>query len=106
MSNSTASNGSNMLCSSCNQVKEMSANKNGVEYRLCSICYQREQRLFWTGKQFRVCKDCDEKLPRRMFNNDKNGCPYAVCTTCYESRVAIAYKVSKMVTGVSGLDKA
>ena len=108
MSNSTASNGSNMLCSSCNQVKEVATNKIGVQYRLCISCYQKEQRLFWAGKQFRVCKVCDEKLPRRMFKNDKNECPYAVCNTCFEARVAAAYKNSKFVFGAPGLvsDKA
>ena len=106
MSNSTASDASTFVCSSCNQVKEAVKSKNGLQYRLCYSCFQKEQRLFWADKQFRVCKDCDEKLPRRLFDNDKNGCPWAVCKTCFEHRVAAAYKNSKYVFGGPASDKA
>jgi len=106
MSNSTATDGSTFVCSSCNQVKDVVKNKNGLEYRLCHNCYQKEQNLFWATKQFRVCKDCDEKLPLRVFDNNKNGCPWFTCKSCFEHRVAAAYKNLKFVVGGAVSDKA
>ena len=106
MSTSTASIASTFVCASCNQVKAIVTNKDVLQYRQCQNCYAKDQRIFWLGKQFKVCRDCDENLPLRMFDCYKNGCPWFACKLCFERHVAETYKKSKAVYGGTVSDKA
>src|SRR5271167_4745610 len=88
-----------IMCIGCQQLKpEEHYRRNttdGERYLNCLDCWRIASKEFWSTKNFRVCKNCDEKLPLRIFKLDIYGIPYAICMPCFEKHVAENYRKTR-----------
>ena len=73
--------------------------RNGIGfYSSCVDCWRKESAVWWNGKEFKVCKRCDHKIPLRKFQRDTYGVPYSHCNDCHETEVDVRYRREKGLT--------
>src|SRR6266699_2392647 len=80
-----------IYCATCKNQKPSTAfnydQKTQGYYADCKSCFKAANVAFWTGKNFKFCRECKIDKPIRKFTCI-DGVPHMRCTKCYESGIA------------------